>query len=127
MINFIEHLEGLIASKVALSKGLFTLLKLEARLAGLTVYPLLINLGMLIALCFSTWLTAVFLAGYIIMLFAGMLAAIITVLLVNLLMLFFIIKRLILCLRHMSFEKTRALLHQPKDGYELTQGTTEFH
>lgn len=130
MMNFINHLEGFVSSKIAVTKGLFTLIKLEAKLAGLNVYPLLIKLSALIALFFSVWLTAMLLLGYSIMLvFGHFLIAIIGVLLVNVGLLIIVLKSLATSLKQMSFEKTRACLShfQPKDTYELTKRTAGFN
>ncbi|KTD19951.1 Uncharacterised protein [Legionella lansingensis] len=128
-MGFIEHLEGLIVSKYAVAKGLFTLFKLEAKLAGLNVVPFLIMLGAFIALCFSAWLTLMILLGYLILLLVGPLMAMILMLVLNIVALIFVVKSLTSCVRQMSFEKTRALLtkYQSKDGYELTKRNTEFH
>ncbi|ASQ45331.1 hypothetical protein [Legionella clemsonensis] len=128
MINFIEHLEGVIASKMATAKGMYTLFKLEAQLAGLNIVPLLVSIGALIALCFSGWLTLMVLISYLLMLLIGPLLAIITVLILNIIALFIAIRSLASCIRQMSFEKTRALLtNQPKETHELTKTTTAIH
>ncbi|WP_045106548.1 hypothetical protein [Legionella hackeliae] len=127
MMNFIEHLEGFFASKIAATKGMYTLFKMEAQLAGLNIVPLLLSLGALIALCFSGWLTFMVLIAYLLMFLMNPLLAIIVVLLLNIIALFFVIRSLASCIKQMSFEKTRALLaNQPRDSYELTKKTTRL-
>ncbi|KTC86285.1 hypothetical protein [Legionella brunensis] len=129
MINFIEHLEGLIVSKIAVARGVLTLFRLEAKLAGLNIVPLLTSLAVLIALCLSTWLTVMVLIGYLITLLIGPLLAMITVLLLNAVALFFVGISLSSCIKQMSFEKTRALLsnQQSEGSHELAKRTTKIH
>ncbi|KTD13401.1 hypothetical protein [Legionella jamestowniensis] len=128
MINFIEHLEGIITSKIATAKGMYTLFKLEAQLAGLNIVPLLISLGALVALCFSGWLTFIVLIGYLLMFLISPLLAIIIVFILNIIALIITAKRIASCIRQMSFEKTRALLtNQPKESHELAKTTTALH
>ncbi|WP_126320091.1 hypothetical protein [Legionella jordanis] len=128
MIKFIDHLEGLIVSKYTLGKALFSLFKLEARLAKLNIVPFLASIGALIALCFSGWLTLMVLIGYLIMLLTGPLLAIVITLFLNLIALWLTVKSLSSCIKQMSFEKTRALLsYQPGESHELTKTDTELH
>ncbi|WED43697.1 hypothetical protein [Legionella cardiaca] len=128
MMNFIEHLERLIFGKIAVAKGLMTLLQLEAKLAGLNIVPLLLSIGALMALFFSGWLTVMVLIGYWLTFWFGFLIALIVILLLNIIALFLVIKSLISCIRQMSFEKTRALLRDhSKDSHELTKKITKRH
>lgn len=111
MIKIIEHIEGLISSKFALFKTTLSIIKLEARLAGMTVYPLLLNLCFLFVVLITLWLSVIILIGYYSFLFFGtILLGIVSVLLLNLCLFFGLLKFLTYNLNNMSFEKTRACL-----------------
>jgi hypothetical protein len=129
MMKFINHLEGLLVSKYTIAKALLTLFKLEAKLAGLNIAPLLISIGAITALCFSGWLLLVMLIAYPIMLLLNPFVALFIIFALNVLALGFAVKSLMLCVKQMSFEKTRALLtqYQPKESHELTQRINEIH
>lgn len=129
MRNFINHIEGYFSSKFNLGKGIIHLIKLEAKLAGFNIVPLLISFAVLIALCFSGWLILMLLIGYILLLVVGPLPTLIIILVLNGGGLFWAVKSLLSCVKQMSFEKTREFLlkHQMKDNHELTQGSKELH
>lgn len=128
-MNFIEHLEGLITSKVARAKGLIKLFELEAQLASLNIVPLCVSLGALIAFFFTTWLTVMVLIGYLLMLLVGPLLSIIIVLLLNIVALLLIIKNLSACIKEMTFEKTRAFLvnNSGEEHHELAKKTKKLN
>jgi hypothetical protein len=127
-MNFFEHLQGLFSSRIDIAKGIWTLIKLEARLAGLAIFPLLINIGLLIALILTTWSAVLLLVGYFITLaFNGsVLLGMISVLILNSITLLLVFKRLSTSIRDMSFEKTRACLagNNLRDAYEPPEQTT---
>jgi hypothetical protein len=116
-MKFSEHLEGFISDRIVIAKGIFTLFKLEARLARLNIYPLILSLGVLALLIVSLWLTIITLVAYLMVLFTKQpLMAIAAVLVLNVGLLVYIIKNITLRLQQMSFKKTRACLAKPQSG-----------
>lgn len=59
-----KQLEALIAAKISVIRTALCIFRLEARLAGLSVFPLLLNICMLLVIFITVWLTAMFLLGY---------------------------------------------------------------
>ena len=115
-MNAIEHIEGLVSSKMCAIKTIVTIAKLEARLAGLSVLPLLLNVSLLVVVFLSIWLTTLLLIGYGAMILCGnILCAIVFVLFINLVLMFGLIKYLEFNLKNISFEKTRAYFSNNKD------------
>ncbi|WP_133131215.1 hypothetical protein [Legionella yabuuchiae] len=111
----IDELIGLVSSKYEAVKTLLTIIKLETKLAGLSVFPLVINLGILIAIALTAWFTAMILVGYgFYVLFNHFFIAILGVSILNLIFLGLSIKYLLYTLKNMSFERTRRLLSQQK-------------
>lgn len=109
MIKIIEQIEGLVSSKIATIKTIYSIFKLEAKLAGLSVYPLLLNLCMLFVVLITVWLSIMLLVGYYTILFFGtFILSVVFVLLLNLVLLIGLLKYLSFNLNKMSFEKTRA-------------------
>ncbi|MDI1352881.1 MAG: hypothetical protein PSV35_08995 [bacterium] len=107
-MKLLEHLEGFISGKFHVAKTLLSLIKLEARLAGLSVFPLLLNLCLLFIVLMSVWFTTMLMLGYCFMLWIeSPLAALFMVLALNLILLLMLIKYLTFNLKNMSFEKTR--------------------
>lgn len=120
-MKFLEHLKGLIANKTEYSKGLYALFKLEAKLAGLNLLPFLIGLIVLLVVAFTTWLTLMILVSYLILTFTKHphpLAAIITVLVLNLGLAFYFIRDIKQRLQQMSFTRTRDCLRTSEEGSE---------
>lgn len=110
-MKIIEELEGLVFGKIAIFKMVIELVKLETRLAGLSVFPLLINLSLLLIIAMSTWAIMMFLIGYgLFIAFANLLLASVLVFLLNLITLVMLLNYLSFNLKKMSFEKTRAFL-----------------
>lgn len=114
-MKVIEHLEGLFSSKLEIARGILTLFKLEAKLAGMNIFPLIISLCVLIAVVLSFWLTLMILIGYLIVILSKQnLIAIISVLAINLVLTLFILKNLKDRLDQMSFKHTRRCLEKPQ-------------
>ena len=108
-MNVLEHLEGLFSDRWSIIKTVINLAKLEARLAGLSVYPLLFTLGLLLVVLMTTWLTAMLLLGYCFKLFIdNPLWVISFILLIHVGLLVSLAYYLLFNLKQMSFEKTRA-------------------
>lgn len=115
-MRFFDELEGLVTSKIAVIQACLSMIKLETRLAGLSVYPLLLNLCMLLICLMSLWLSGMGILGYVLMqVFNNALIAMGSVFLFNVLLL----GTLSLCLssnfKKMSFSKTRAFLSRDKE------------
>lgn len=118
MIKIFEEIEGLVSSKISTLKIIFSIFRLEARLAGLSVYPLVLNMCMLFVVLITLWLSTMFLIGYFAVLFFGtLLLAVFLIIFLNLGFLFGLLKYLTFNLNNMSFEKTRACL-SPKESSE---------
>lgn len=126
-MEFINHLEGLISDKLTIVKDLWTLFKLEARLAGLTIFPLLIVLGMLISMIFTLVITSMLLIGLLITKYTGEpLFAVGYILVANLFILLYLLLNLKKRLRQMSFAKIRSCLNSPlRDAYEFKKKTSD--
>ena len=121
-MNILESLEGLFSSKLNLAKTLISLVKLEARLAGLSVFPLLLTICFLFVLLMTVWLSAMILLMYLISLtLKPPVLAVVLVLLLNIGLLIIAIKYLIFNVRKMSFEKTREYFSHSKrsENHEL--------
>lgn len=114
-MNFIEHIKGVVVGKLAIYKGLFSLIALEATLAKRSILPLLISFFLLVAAIFSLWLSFMFLLGYgLILLFHNALAGLSSLFLLNLVFVIAIAFYLRSNIRNVSFEKTRARLSNIK-------------
>lgn len=129
-MKFIENLDGLLSAKLNLVKDLFSLVRLEANLAGLSLYPLLINLVLCLVFTLSTWLTLSLLIGYLIVFWGGnLLIAILAVLFLNGCVVAFTLRGIAKAIYQMSFAKTRACLtnHDLRNNHELAQKTSEIN
>lgn len=118
-MNFFKRLESYFASKFNITKDIFSLFKLEAKLAAMNIPGLLINISLLTVILLTIWMTLMLLLGDLIFSFTKQpLVAITSVLFINLLPIFFIIKDLKLRLQQMSFARTRDCLATAQDGNE---------
>lgn len=121
-MEFLEQFKNLVSGYFDLGKTFVSLVKLEARLAGLTLVPLLLNLVLLLVIGLSGWLCAMSLIHYLFYsLTGGFLSATALVLVCNLLVFILLIKRLERNIKNMSFEKTREFLSTTeRSDYEST-------
>ena len=120
-MRFIHEMEGLVSSQLNLIKTGFSMTKLEARLAILSIYPLIINVCMLFVVLLSSWLTAMGMLFYGLMhVVDSLILALSGIFLFNLLILAILFKYLLFNLKNMSFEKTRAYLARGKDELKKT-------
>lgn len=107
-MNIFEHIDGLVSGKLAILRMVLDIVKLETRLAGLSVYPLLLNLSMLLIVLMTTWLVSMVLMGYgLLLAFESFVVAILSVLVLNVVLLGILLNYLSFNLKKMSFEKTR--------------------
>ena len=111
----LEQIEDLVSTKLAIIKTIFSIIKLETRLAGLSIFPLLMNICLFLIVLMGVWILLSLLAGYgILIIFQNVLISLLSVLFVNLIVLLILVKYLNYNLRNMSFEKTRAYLTNHK-------------
>lgn len=108
-MRLLNELEGYVSSQLSVIKTALTMAKLEAKLAGLSFYPLLINVCFLLVCLTSTWVTVMAALGYILFYFFSSLAlAFFGVFLLNIIIAVLLLKYLRFNLKQMSFQKTRA-------------------
>lgn len=117
-MNIIEELEGLISSKTKSMQLLLSLLKLETSLARFSIIPLVFNIIVILVIVLTTWFATMMLWGYLFyMLSTSVLLAVVSIVLLNLILLYFLLRLMKYNLKNMSFEKTRAFLSS-KGSYE---------
>lgn len=110
MSLFVE-IESLVSAQLDVVKTAVSILKLETKLAGLSVYPLLLNLCLLLIGLMGAWTTSMVALGYILtMMIPNILVCILLVLLLNVGIVFGLIRYLSFNLKNMSFEKTRQFI-----------------
>lgn len=118
-MRFLNEIEGLVSSQFNVIKTGLSLTRLEARLALLSVYPLVINVCMLFVILVSTWLVTMGMLGYGLMqVYDSVILAMSGVLIVNILMLGLLLRYLLFNFKNMSFEKTRAYLSRGGDEFK---------
>lgn len=108
-MKIVEELEGLVTSGLGLMQSIISIVKLETRLAGHSIFPLLLNVCMIGVIVMTLWMSTMALLGYCVVLaFDTILGALCFVLILNLTVLFGLFKYLQFNLKNMSFRKTRA-------------------
>lgn len=111
----LKQVEHLVSTRIALVKTLLTMMRLEARLAGLSVFPLVLNICLLLVVFMACWLLFSLLMGYGILFVSNSFPlSLCFVFLFNLCALLGLAKYLTFNLKNMSFEKTRAYFSQNK-------------
>lgn len=107
-MNIIEELEGLISSKTQSMKLVFSLIKLETSLARLSILPLIFNIIMVLVILMTTWFATMMLWGYLFfMLSSSLILGVVSIVLLNLILLYFLYQLMKYNLNNMSFAKTR--------------------
>ena len=122
-MKLFEEIEGLVSNKIGIMKTMISIVKLETRLAGLSVYPLILNICAVLIVSMGIWLTSMVLIGHSISVWSGNISLGITaVLSLNILMLLGLLKYMSFNIKNMGFEKTRAYLLKMRvtDHAELT-------
>ena len=113
----LKQAEALISAKLSVIKTMFSVFRLEAKLAGLSVFPLVLNVCMLFVVLITLWLSTMLLAGYFVLLKTHNIPVSLgLVLLLNLLLLLGLLKYLSINLKNMSFVKTREYLSGTKSN-----------
>ena len=104
-----EHLSSFVSNKIDLVKNLFTVFRLEAKLAQLSIVPLILNIIILFVIMMTIWCGLMILGGYLVMILgASLIKALILTLCFNLLLLLGLIKYLSFNANNISFKQTRA-------------------
>lgn len=104
-----EQLEGLLVDGFSIVKTLLAILTLEIKLARLSVYPLLLNLVLLLVILLSLWFLVMVTVGYLLMGYLESLGlALLSVISLQLILLFCLLQYLKYNLKNIGFEKTRA-------------------
>jgi hypothetical protein len=126
-MKIFEEVETYISGQFNSIKMLLTLIKLEAKLAGLTIVPLLINICMLFVILITFWLSAMMLLGYFILMTSNNFwIAIGVIITLNLLILGALLKYLTFNLKAMSFQKTRLYFTKPESNeHEKLENTAD--
>ena len=115
-MRFIDEIEGLVSSQLHVIKATLSMIKLEARLALMSIYPLIINVCMVFVVLFGAWVSLLVLMGYALMQVVDSLALVLSIVFIlNWLTLGLLLKYLLFNLKSMSFEKTRAYLSRGND------------
>jgi hypothetical protein len=112
----LKQVEGLIAAKLSLFKSVLSLIRLEARLAGLSVFPLLLSICMILIVLMTFWLLTSLLIGYgFFYIVNNYLFTLFLLLLLNLVVLLTLAKLLTVHIKNMSFAKTRSYFSEQVD------------
>lgn len=110
-MSFFLEIENLVSAKIEVVKTAVSILKLETRLAGLSVYPLLLNLCCLLIGLIGLWTSSMLAIGYVLELWMhNILLCILAVLFLHIVIVLGLIRYLSFNLKNMSFEKTRAYI-----------------
>lgn len=107
-MNIIQALEGLVSGKLNIIKTVMVIMKLEARLARSSIFPLLLNICMILGILITLWLSTLLLIGYFLMLYLhNFLYALLIVWVFNISIFIVLLKSIQFNLTNMSFERTR--------------------
>jgi hypothetical protein len=127
----IKDIEGLVSSNMGVIKALFSLMKLEARLAGLSLANILLTLMLLFVVILTAWECLFLLIGFaLFQVFNSALIATAITLTLNLILLVGLIRYVMVNLKHASFEKTRKFFSQftqDNKDYEFEKGANGSH
>lgn len=107
-MQFFTELEGYFTSRLDAIKSLLSMTKLEMRLAKLSLFPLVMNVGMILAVLMVIWLTSMVMLGYgVYVAYPHLMLALSSVLFVNLLFLYGLKRYFSFNIKNLSFEQTR--------------------
>lgn len=112
-MNFAEDIEGLVSNKIEVFKTMLAIVKLETRLLGLSILPLILNVVMILVAVVTIWSSLMLIVGYNLMhWFSSFIVGVFGIMSFNVLIAFGLFKYLSFNLKNMSFEKTRAYFNQ---------------
>lgn len=124
-MEIFKQLEDLVSAKITIFKTVFKIIGLETRLAGKSIFPLLLSTCMLLVFFMTSWLSITVLIGYgVFVLSQNYLLSIVIVLLLNLILCGALAKYVFYNINCMSFEKTRAYFSQQKSIENVTDQKT---
>ncbi|MBX9704025.1 MAG: hypothetical protein K2X39_07710 [Silvanigrellaceae bacterium] len=124
-MKLLEHIEGFIHANLNVAKTFLSLVKLETKLAGMSIFPVLVILCLLLIGLTTTWALFLFLAGYyLILATSSFVIGIICLLFINLGLLSVLLYYLRSNLNNMSFKKTRESLSTYK-RYDYAKTTSD--
>lgn len=113
----LRQVETLVSAKLSVIKTVFTIFRLEARLAGLSVFPLLLNVCLLLIVLMTVWLLSSLLIGYGILLASNsFFISLVVTFLLNLAVFWGLTRYLAFNLKNMSFDKTRSYFSENKSN-----------
>lgn len=125
-MKIFEELEGYFSGQYNLVKTFLSLFKLEAKLAGLTIIPLIINLLILFIILITLWAAMMLACAYLIVLTSGSFwLALGMVILINFIALGGLVKYLQFNLKAMSFSKTRSYLTNAESSYDKLENPAD--
>jgi hypothetical protein len=123
-MKIFDQIQGLASNSLGVVKTVFSIMKLEAKLAGMSIYPFLLNICMLFIVLITLWCSAMVLMGYLIAINTGYITiAIGSVLALNLIVGILLLSYLKFNLKCMSFEKTREYFETGKTDYARVEKT----
>ncbi|MCX7090797.1 MAG: hypothetical protein NTU48_05040 [Legionellales bacterium] len=112
-MNLVEDIEGLVSNKIEIFKTIFAIVKLETRLVGLSIVPLILNIAMILVAVMTIWSSLMLVIGYTLMhWFSSFIVSVFGIMSFNVLIAFALFKYLSFNLKSMSFEKTRAYFNR---------------
>jgi len=118
-MKLLNEIEGLVSSQINVIKAILSIMRLEARLASLSIIPVLVSILMILIVVVTTWESAMVLFGYLIFLALNSpVLAILLTLLFNVACLVGLGVYLLANLKHMSFEKTRKYLSLKENHHD---------
>lgn len=123
-MDIFESIKGLVSGKSSVIKTLLVMIKLEARLAGDSILPFLLNVCMIFGVLITLWLLTMLLLGYVLMLaFDNKLYPLLIIWVLNIAVFVGLLKYLQFNLGNMSFEKTRNYFSKKRKNYENIEKT----
>ena len=124
-MDLLEDIEGFVTGKLSIIRTMLTIIKLETKLAGLSIFPLILNICLLLIIITTTSIISMLLFCYwIFSLYHSMYIALFSTLVLNIVLIMCLFKYLLFNLKNVSFEKTRAFISKKEnhnhDKYKKT-------
>lgn len=127
-MKIIEAFESLVSAKLGVIKGIVNIVRLEARLAELSIIPFLLSSILLLIVGMTCWISAMTLIGYgLFLAFDHFLYAIIAILILNLVCAIVLFRCLQSNLHKMSFGKTREIIADIEREHHEDLEKTSYH
>jgi len=109
-MNPLQEVKALFSSESGIIKNIIGIVQLEAKLARLSIVPLLINLVILFITGLGLWFIFMIVTGYLVAFFSGnVLIGILTVLGIHIVLVVLFLRWLSYNVKNMSFNKTRQI------------------